>query len=344
MSDTPTLPNTEPAIFSVGQALRAGREAHSLTLEFIAEKLKLSTRQLAALESDDYDSLPGNTFVRGFVRNYARLIGIEVQPLLDHLSTILPQERVQVALPRVGDATALNAVLRAGAEGRPWLVWLMVALGLLLGVGAVFWYLQQPATPEVAIASEVATVEMSVPVLVNSGVAPERTSEPDSVPVILSPTSASMVASAVQTLPMASASATAKPLPIASASVPVAPAVKAGLPVTVKASATAASKAPALLASRPVAKLTVASVPVAAIAGSMVRVTAEFDSWVQIVDADNQVLVSQLMTQGAERSVSGKPPFRVKIGNAPKTRLYYRGKTVDLTPYAKADVATLELK
>lgn len=70
----------------------------------------------------------------------------------------------------------------------------------------------------------------------------------------------------------------------------------------------------------------------------------EFDSWVQIVDAEGQVLVSQLLGPGAERSLSGKAPFKIKIGNAPKTQLYYRGQRVDLAPYARADVATLELK
>ena len=62
------------------------------------------------------------------------------------------------------------------------------------------------------------------------------------------------------------------------------------------------------------------------------------------LDADGQVLVSQVMGQGTERVLSGKPPFQVKIGNAPKTRLYYHGQPVDLAPHSRADVATLDLK
>lgn len=325
MTDTPIQPD-QGVLLSVGQTLRAAREAQSLTLEQIAEKLKLSTRQLVALEQDDYQSLPGNTFVRGFVRNYARQLGIDPQPLLDQLAEKLPQERVQVAMPRVGDATALNAPMRnSRGDGNSFLTAVMVVLGLLLGSGVVWWYLQKPSSPEVDITDTSAAVELQ-PILLSA----ERTSEPDSIPVLIA-SSASSVGIAASV----SASAVA-PQPASSV---------AALPV--KASTVRMASIP-VAASKPVASKPVASKPAVVIASAvqagMIRVTAEFDSWVQIVDADGRVLVSQLLTSGTERFASGKAPFRVRVGNAPKTRLYYRGKQVDLAPFAKADVATLELK
>jgi cytoskeleton protein RodZ len=46
----------------------------------VAQSLKLGPRQVAALENEDWQSLPGNTMIRGFVRNYARLLNIDVEP------------------------------------------------------------------------------------------------------------------------------------------------------------------------------------------------------------------------------------------------------------------------
>lgn len=323
MTDIPIQPNQEIPL-SVGQTLRSAREAQSLTLEQIAEKLKLSIRQLAALEQDDYQSLPGNTFVRGFVRNYARQLGLDPQPLLDLLVEKLPQERTQVALPRVGDATALNTPARTPrGDGSLFLTGLMVVLGLLMGAGVVWWYLQSPSSPEVDITDTSTAIELQ-PVLL----ATERTSEPDSAPMLASAVAASG-ASAVANVTASVVSA--KPV------IGMASAVRAAsAPLALKPSTPAVASKPA--ASKPI------EVIASAVHTGMIRVVADFDSWVQIVDADGKVLISQLVTPGTERFASGKAPFRIKVGNAPKTRVYYRGKLVDLAPFAKADVATLELK
>lgn len=314
MSDIPNQPAAEQTDFSVGRVLKTGREARGLSFDDVADKLKLTPRQLTALETDDFQALPGNTFVRGFVRNYARLLEIDSKPLLDHLTAALPQERVQAAMPRVGDATALNSGASFGQPERSWPVWLMVVFGLLLGAGVVFWFLKQPVPPEVAMpaASEPASATESAPFA--SAAAHEEASGINGAPFIM--------------LPEASSTANASAASAVNA-VPVAPMVPT-------ASRVAMASAP-----RPEVKVTAAS---AVADGSAIRVTVAFDSWVQIIDAEGTPLVSQLLGPGSERSVSGKPPFRVKVGNAPKTQLYYRGQQVDLAPYVRGDVATLVLK
>ena len=60
-----------PIASSAGAQLRAAREALGLSQEAVAQQLKLAPRQVRAIEEDDYARLPGRTFVRGFVRNYA---------------------------------------------------------------------------------------------------------------------------------------------------------------------------------------------------------------------------------------------------------------------------------
>mgnify|MGYP000860876834 CR=1 FL=1 len=58
---------------SVGLVLRQARESRQMSVADVAQLLKISYRQVDALESDNWDALPGQTFVLGFIRNYARL-------------------------------------------------------------------------------------------------------------------------------------------------------------------------------------------------------------------------------------------------------------------------------
>jgi len=74
-----------PSELSVGQQLCAAREARGLTVADVAKAIKLGRRQVEAIEADDWPSLPCTTIIRGFVRNYARLL--ELDP--DHLMSVL---------------------------------------------------------------------------------------------------------------------------------------------------------------------------------------------------------------------------------------------------------------
>jgi cytoskeleton protein RodZ len=78
---------------SVGQTLREGRERLGLSVDDVVAKIKLASRQIVAMEADDFKSLPETAFVRGFVRSYAKLLQLDAQPLLDALPGA---ERAQV--------------------------------------------------------------------------------------------------------------------------------------------------------------------------------------------------------------------------------------------------------
>jgi len=67
---------------TAGVILAQAREAAGMSIEDVAHQLKLAPRQVAAIERDDFASLPGRTFVRGFVRNYARLLKLDVDATL----------------------------------------------------------------------------------------------------------------------------------------------------------------------------------------------------------------------------------------------------------------------
>ena len=66
-----------------GQRLRQGRESANLSIEEVSARLHLDTRTVRCLEADQYDQLPAPTFVRGYLRSYARLLNVPAQPVVD---------------------------------------------------------------------------------------------------------------------------------------------------------------------------------------------------------------------------------------------------------------------
>ena len=86
MNAGPTEVFTPPVVeldVGPGERLRSAREAISLSVEEVAARLHLDTRTISNLEADNYDELPAPTFVRGYLRSYARLLNIAAEPIID---------------------------------------------------------------------------------------------------------------------------------------------------------------------------------------------------------------------------------------------------------------------
>lgn len=77
-----------PLSSSVGQTLRTAREAKGFSVLEVAQSLKLGASQVLSLETDDWPKLPCNTILRGFVRNYARLVALDPAPLMTALNQL----------------------------------------------------------------------------------------------------------------------------------------------------------------------------------------------------------------------------------------------------------------
>lgn len=68
---------------SIGQILQKERELRQLSLEELSQTTRIPLRTLQSLEADRHDELPGEVFVRGFIKSYARSLGIDSGPLLE---------------------------------------------------------------------------------------------------------------------------------------------------------------------------------------------------------------------------------------------------------------------
>ena len=91
---------------NVGAQLRAAREERGIQLPEVAATLKLGARQVEALENGNWQALPGHTFIRGFVRNYARLVQIDPLPLMTQLDLTL-----QKPVTRLGNVDSRPATM-----------------------------------------------------------------------------------------------------------------------------------------------------------------------------------------------------------------------------------------
>lgn len=97
MSDTSTL---SAAADHPGAVLKTAREAQGLTAAEVARQLKLSLRRVEALEAGNYAALPGGTFLRGLIRNYARLVQVDAAPMIAACNKLSPQKPAELILPR----------------------------------------------------------------------------------------------------------------------------------------------------------------------------------------------------------------------------------------------------
>jgi cytoskeleton protein RodZ len=106
LADVPPAPTALPG---VGEQLRVAREAKRLSAADVAQTLKLSVRQVKALENDENSGLPG-TIVRGFVRNYARVLGLDSDALMRQLDVaLIPQPPSEISLGESTKATLPHA-------------------------------------------------------------------------------------------------------------------------------------------------------------------------------------------------------------------------------------------
>src|SRR5512139_3788788 len=77
---------------SIGRYLHAERELRHLSLEELSQTTRIPLKMLQHLEADRYEALPGDVFVRGFIKSYARALGLEPEPLLERHGRFVPGE------------------------------------------------------------------------------------------------------------------------------------------------------------------------------------------------------------------------------------------------------------
>ena len=165
----------EPLITPLGETLQRARQARGLTLEEVERDTRISRRYLQALENENFGLLPAPVYARGFLRTYARYLGLEPANLLPLFPVGYVEEPVlqpwpKVATPRTWPSSGL---LAGGVVGV--LILIVVLLYSLGGQGesSPSLFGLQTATPETAAVlseTEAPVVEPTVTETVTSPV------------------------------------------------------------------------------------------------------------------------------------------------------------------------------
>ena len=312
---------------SPGAQLRRAREARGESVHEVAFALKLSPRQVDALERDDFDALPGMAFLRGFMRNYARHVGLDAAPLLDAVQRMAGQGSPDLSPIRNADGDLPSGGSRRSGSFPAGLV--VLVLLVLLAVGWYFDWFRTGTSPSAE------TVVEPAPAFAP---APSQAIEPQSAIQMTPPQPAAVdpAEDAPDQVPSGTAAADGE-----SATAAPDAATDAAVETTSAGEAAAAPAADSVAAS-PAA---LAAAPAATAAGSG-QLSFRFgaDSWVEVRDASGTILHSGTNRAGSTRSVQGTAPFTLVVGNAANVTLEQDGKAVDLAAHVRGSVARLTLR
>jgi cytoskeleton protein RodZ len=297
----PSLPD-----LSVGHSLRTAREAKGLTVSEVSKVLKLSIHQVESLEADDWERLPCNTIIRGFVRNYARLVELNSVDLMAMLDGLQMPKNAELAM---SPGTNVSIPKENGAQNRDYLRVIAGFSALVLAV-LVYFFLPDQVL-ESALSMLKATTQSS-----------ETTSETEQKkePETLAPPTSTVIKETTGAAP--------QPAVVApEVSAPATPVGQTQPPAGVSGKAVTPSAAPLQPGT-----------------GSVLKFDFTQPSWVEIRDRSGEVIFSQLSQAGTQREVEGRPPFALVIGNATHVTLQYKGKAVDLSKRSKDDVARVTVE
>lgn len=159
---------------SVGGQLRAAREAQGLSVGDIAERTRIPSRHIAAIESDDHQGLPAATYSSGFVKTYARLLGLDGQILAQQFRAELSH-----STPRATYQEVYQPADPARTPSRG-IVWVSLLAAAVLVLGFLYWRGMRSEDP-VAIASAppaAAPAPASAPVQAQPAAAPAAPAAP----------------------------------------------------------------------------------------------------------------------------------------------------------------------
>ena len=70
-------------MFEIGNTLREARVRRNLTLQQVEEDTKIRVKYVQAMENEDFDIMPGVTYVKGFLRTYSEYLGLDPDVIID---------------------------------------------------------------------------------------------------------------------------------------------------------------------------------------------------------------------------------------------------------------------
>lgn len=176
------MAKSKPKAASIGQILEQRRKELGLSIEDIQASTKISGRHIVALENDDYGKIPGEAYVRGFIRLYAETVGLEGGPLLAQYKRLSGAYDEPETLAEKRDPLDRDLVKKPRSK---WWILALVAAVLLLILGYLGWLGRGTPSPKPPKAKPIATPDKDKSNSTTTPKPPETAPQPTSVSVTL---------------------------------------------------------------------------------------------------------------------------------------------------------------
>lgn len=316
-----------------GAQLQAQREALGLSVEHIADQLKLSPRQVKALEAGDYAALPNMAVTRGFVRAYAKVVRIDPTPLVAMIEVVSPTSP-EASPPRKEVAASFSdsrlplMTSRSSNKGGLLAALLVVAIA---GVG-VYAYQAGLISPSL--------FERPADGAATSAAAGDKGA------TTVAPLETTLVKPGQETVALQSPN-----VPLVSV-----PPVDGGTPATAGAPAPTAAPAPAPAPAPVTAPATATTAPAttaataptapaqAAVTGTALVLKVTEDSWIEIRRPGAPSLISRLVKAGSTETFDITNPALLIVGKPSGVQATLGGAPLALPPVAGGTIARVNIK
>ena len=323
-----------------GGALRLAREKNGLTIQDIASRLKISPKQIIAIESDDFAALPEPTIVRGFIRNYAKLLKIDVEPLLDAYKAIVPDKSPYAfAIKPASNMRVSN--YEKPKIGR----YIWGGFAILVGLAAWLFYqnyVQKPS-PSQPIEPTETIEQLPQPALPAAerleldAAPPNNVTDPNLAPSSANELNAYSVASAElsKALPISASDTASTPTP---ANV----LTSNSLQLTTNVNAIGASSGASSLNVESATPQSSIDAPLTT-SSTLIEFNANQETWISIVDANGRKVINKTISANSRERFEVATPVEVTVGNATGLSMIVNNKAIELAPHTRGNVARIKL-
>ncbi|WBA83577.1 RodZ domain-containing protein [Endozoicomonas sp. GU-1] len=288
MSEQDTQQEEAIQTFAPGAVLARARDSQGLSILEVAESLKITESYVKAIEESTFDILPQAAFVRGYIRNYAKLVGLNGEDLVRDFDHFMGVDGLES--PRLQGSKKLKP-LRAHSAPSPVYALALLLLVSLGGFGYYLWNSLLGIEPvvEVAIIEDVSE-DVSEPLVTDASVV--------SVPSV-----AEISESVEEEAVPADDTTILKEDPSLEDEPVLEEVVSEGLPI-------------AMAGSEVVDTIDESSSPIVDLIQPLVINFSE-DCWVEIKDATGEVLISTVQRAGSSINLDVFPPVNLRFGNTP---------------------------
>ncbi|MEB7935507.1 cytoskeleton protein RodZ [Escherichia whittamii] len=315
---------------TTGARLRNAREQLGLSQQAVAERLCLKVSTVRDIEEDKAPADLASTFLRGYIRSYARLVHIPEEELLPGLEKQAPLRAAKVAPMQSFSLGKRRKKHDGWLMTFTWLV-LFVVIGLS---GAWWWQDHKAQQEEITTMADQTTAELNG----NSGQA-------QSVPLDTS-SNASQSDSTTTSAPADTTAANTQTSDVATPAPAVEPQQNAVVPPSQANVDTAATTAPTATTPDDAAPLPTDQAGVTTPAADPNALVMNFtaDCWLEVTDATGKKLFSGMQRKDGNLNLTGQAPYKLKIGAPAAVQIQYQGKPVDLSRFIRTNqVARLTL-